>query len=54
MSEAMIIALAVVKYGPALGRALYDLFHKTNPTREDFEVIFKIAETPYEDFTKQP
>lgn len=47
-----IIALALVKYGPQMARALYEIFSKPTPTKEDWDKVFAMAEKPYEDYTK--
>ena len=45
----LLIVQALLKYGPSLARELVLLFQKSAPTAADWEVIFKIAETPLED-----
>lgn len=45
----VVIAMALVKYGPELARALVALFQKTAPTAADWEVVFALAEKPLED-----
>jgi hypothetical protein len=48
MSVAEIIALALVKYGPSLARALVEIFSVENPTREQWDAVFALAEKDYE------
>lgn len=52
MTTVEIIAAALIKYGPAVARALYDLFSVANPTKEDWDKVFKLAEKSYEDYVK--
>lgn len=54
MSPALIeiIALALVKYGPAMARALMELFSKPTVTLADWDKVFALAEKSYEDYTK--
>lgn len=48
-----IIALALVKYGPAMARQLVALFQKKDAiTPADWEAVFVLAEKSYEDYTK--
>ena len=51
-STTELIVLALVKYGPALAKGVYDLFQKADPTKEDFDKLFAIAEKTYEDYVK--
>ena len=50
---ALIIAEALVKYGPTLALALVDLFDKKELTRDDWLKVFQLAEKSYEDYTKK-
>jgi len=50
---ALIIAEALVKYGPTLALALVDLFQKQEITRDDWLKIFALAEKSYEDYVKK-
>jgi hypothetical protein len=52
MSTWEIIALALVKYGPELARALLNLLSVEAPTKEQWEAVFALAEKPYEDYVK--
>lgn len=54
MSIAEIVALALVKYGPALARSLMDILSKPTPTPADWEAVFKLAEKSYEDYVRKP
>lgn len=47
-----IIALALVKYGPAVARALVELFSKQTVTAADWDKVFALADKSYEDYTK--
>lgn len=50
-----IIITALVKYGPALAKGIYDLFQTTDPTPEQFAAVFAIAEKKsYDDYVKPP
>ena len=49
---ALLIAEALLKYGPGAARALATLFSKPEPTLADWEVVFKVTEKTYEDYTK--
>ena len=40
-----IILGALVKYTPDIAEAMVDLFHKPNPTREDFRILFSKVRT---------
>ena len=53
-SAALIIAEALLKFGPALARGLMELFAKPEPTAADWEKIFQLAEKSYEEYTKKP
>lgn len=53
MSIVEIIALALVKYGPQVARAIYDIFNKPSPTQEDWDKVFAMAEKSYEDYVKK-
>jgi hypothetical protein len=48
---ALLIGQALVKYGPTMARALAALFMKDEPTLEDWEKVFALAEKPYEAYT---
>lgn len=45
---ALLIGQALVKYGPTVARALAALFLKDEPTLDDWENVFALAEKPYE------
>ena len=51
---AEIIALALVKYGPDLARALVEILTKPNPTKADWEKVFALADKPYEAYVAKP
>jgi len=48
----LLIAEALIKYGPSLAMALVELFQKQEVTREDWIALFKLTEKSYEDYTK--
>ena len=50
MTPAEIIAAALIKYGPALARALVEIFQTTAPTPEQWEKVFSLASKPYEEY----
>lgn len=55
MSPAIIllIAEALLKYGPALARQYHALFTKTTPpTDAEWEALFKLAEKSYDDYVR--
>jgi len=52
MTQTEIILMALVKYGPNLAKAIYDIFNKPRPTAEDWNAIFALAKQPYESYTK--
>ena len=52
MSTTEIIALALVKYGPALARALVAIFQVANPTSEQWEQVFAVAQKSYDEYVK--
>lgn len=45
---AILIAQALIKYGPTVARELTLLFKKDKPTAEDWDRVFTLAETPYD------
>jgi hypothetical protein len=45
-----LIATALVKYGPAVARALVEIFRKPTVTPDDWEKIFKLADRSYDDY----
>ncbi len=45
---AILIAQMLVKYGPAVAREVKLLLQKKDPTLEDWEKVFALAEKPYE------
>lgn len=47
-----IIASALIKYGPAAAKALYEIFTKPAPTDADWNKVFDLAEKSYEDYVK--
>lgn len=49
---ALIIAEALVKYGPTVARAIAEIFEKKTPTLQDWEKVFALAEKSYEDYVK--
>ena len=48
----LLIAKALLDYGPAVARALAEIFQKPNPTLEDWEKVFAVSEKSYEDYVK--
>ena len=52
MSTTEIIAMALIKYGPELAKALLGLFQRgTPPTAAEWEAVFALAKTKsYEDY----
>jgi hypothetical protein len=46
----IIIAEALMKYGPSVARALVEIFKKDDPTAEDWEKVFALAEKSYDDY----
>ena len=53
MTMIEIIAAALIKYGPQVARALYDIFTKPAPTAEDWNKVFDMAEKSYDDYVTQ-
>ena len=51
-ATALLIAEALLKYGPGLARGLAELFAKPAPTLEDWEKVFALADKRYEDYVK--
>ena len=54
MNTAILIAQALLKYGPAVARGIAELFEKPNPTLADWEKVFVLAEKSYDDYVKTP
>lgn len=52
MNATEIIALALVKYGTTLARALVAIFSIEKPTAADWEKVFDLAEKSYDDYVK--
>lgn len=52
MSNAEIIAMALVKYGPTLARELVNLFQVENPSIDDWNKLFALADKSYDDYVK--
>lgn len=52
MSAPLIIALALLQYGPGLARALVEIFRKPEGTitAADWEKVFALAEKPYDEY----
>ena len=48
----MLIASALIKYGPGMARELVKLFSNPAPTLEDWEKVFALADKPYEAYTQ--
>lgn len=46
----LLIAEALIKYGPALAKALIAIFKKDNPTEADWNALFAVAEKSYDDY----
>ena len=51
-TTAEIIAMALIKYGPSLARALVEIFQTETPTPTQWEVVFSYAEKSYDDYVK--
>ena len=49
---AALILEAFVKYGPAVGRAITDLFKKEVITDDDWNKVFDLAEKSYESYIR--
>jgi len=47
-----LIIEALVKYGPVLAKAIYDLFQVENPTKEQWDTLFATAEKSYDDYVR--
>lgn len=47
----ILIAEALLKYGPGVARGIAAIFAKETHTVEDWDKIFQLAETPYEAYT---
>jgi len=47
-----LIATALIKYGPPLAKALYDLFQTKEPTPAQWNALFALAEKNYDDYVK--
>lgn len=52
MSTSEIIALALIKYGPSLAKALVEIFKVETPTPEMWNAVFALAEKSYDDYIK--
>ena len=52
LEVAILIAQALLKYGPVLARELVLLFSKETFTLEDWETVFKVSTKSYEDYVK--
>ena len=50
---AIIIGMALVKYGPMLAKSLYEIFSTKEPSKEQWDAVFALAEKSYEDYTKK-
>ena len=50
----MFVIDALLKYGPDAARAVQKIFTTPEPTREDWESLFSVAQKKYEDYTKHP
>lgn len=48
----ILIAKALITYGPEAARELATLFSKPAPTLADWELVFAKAEKSYDDYTK--
>lgn len=51
-TTAEIIAMALIKYGPSLARALVEIFQTEKPTPAQWETVFSFAEKSYDDYVK--
>ena len=49
---AALILQAFVKYGPAVGRAITDIFRKEVITADDWNRVFDLAEKSYDSYIK--
>jgi hypothetical protein len=52
METAIIIAQALIKYGPEVARQLAILFGQKEVTLADWEKVFVLAEKSYDDYVK--
>jgi hypothetical protein len=52
MSTETIIAMALVKYGPVLAKALLDILTAKEPTTAQWDSVFALAEKSYDDYVK--
>jgi hypothetical protein len=50
----LLIGNILLKYGPAVARAVKALFEKADPTSADWEAVFALSEKPYEDYINPP
>jgi hypothetical protein len=46
----LLIGNILLKYGPAVARQIKALFEKDDPTVEDWEAVFALAEKSYDDY----
>ncbi len=51
---AILIAQALIKYGPTVARELTLLFKKDKPTQDDWEKVFALSEKPYDAYVATP
>jgi len=49
VSFASLIIQALIKYGPKVANQVSEILHKQNPTKEDYKVLFDLAEEPWID-----
>lgn len=53
MNTTEIILVALVKYGPALAKAIVDILSKDQVTKEDWDALFEKAQSKsYDDYVK--
>ena len=53
MSKEEIIAIALVKYGPIVARALFEIFNKDNVSKQDWIDLFEeVQSKSYDDYIK--
>ena len=44
----------LLKYGPGVAQGISNILHKADPAPADWDAVFTLAETPYEDYINPP
>jgi hypothetical protein len=52
METTILIAQALVKYGPEVAEGLARLFEVRKPTLEEWGVVFELARKPYAEYVR--